>query len=95
MRVGRILVADDAFAYALPETSLALQPAVSRVAGMLGTPQSVTVSAEGLADWYEVFRVLQFGDIWATHREWITHVRPTFGPMIQQRFDAAAIRMRR
>ncbi len=87
---GRVLIAQDAFDYAVPEAAEALQPALARVTAVLGAADHVTVSDEGLADWYDVFRVLQFGNIWATHGEWVTRVRPTFGPIIQQRFEATA-----
>ncbi len=87
---GRVLIAQDAFDYVLPEAARALQPALERVTRVLGAAERVTVSDEGLADWYEVFRMLQFGNIWETHGEWVMRVRPTFGPIIQGRFDATA-----
>lgn len=87
---GRVLLAQDAFALAMPEAQQALQPALARVAKVLGQPEAVTVSAEGLNEWFEVFRVLQFAEIWATHREWVTRVKPNFGPAIGKRFEAVA-----
>ncbi len=89
-RPGRVLVATDAFASTMPHVAQALHPAVERVTSLLGTAEPVTLSYEGLNAWFEVFRVLQFGDIWATHRDWITRVRPTFGPQIAPRFAAVA-----
>lgn len=85
---GPLLVAQDAFAYAMPGVAEALQPGITRVSKLLGAPQSVTVSAEGLSAWYDVFRVLQYDDIWNAHGEWITRVKPTFGPQMKTRFDA-------
>ncbi len=87
---GSLLRADDAFAFAMPGVSEALELAVQRVEGLLGTAHTVRVSAEGLAAWFDVFRVLQFGEIWDAHGEWVTRVRPTFGPQIKPRFEAAA-----
>ncbi len=87
---GRVLLAQDAFALAMPEAQQALQPALARVAKVLGKPEGVTVSAEGLRDWFEVFRVLQFAEIWDTHREWVTRVKPNFGIAIGKRFEAVA-----
>ena len=89
-RPGRVLVATDAFASTMPHVAQALHPAVERVTSLLGTAEPVTLSYEGLNAWFEVFRVLQFGDIWATLRDWITRVRPTFGPQIAPRFAAVA-----
>ncbi len=87
---GRLLLAEDAFAYAMPDAAVALKPALTRVSALLGTPEPVTVSAEGLAAWFEVFRVLQFGEIQDVHGEWVARVRPTFGPQIAPRFAAVA-----
>ncbi len=87
---GRLLVARDAFALAMPEAAIALSPALARVVEVLGAPEKISVSEDGLATWFDVFRVLQFGDIWATHRDWVTQVQPHFGPSIQPRFEAVA-----
>jgi amidase len=87
---GRLLVADDAFGAAMPGIADALQPAVQRMTKVYGHAEHVQLSAHGLSAWYEVFRVLQFADIWSTHQEWITRVHPTFGAQIAPRFAAAA-----
>ncbi|MEQ1693027.1 MAG: amidase [Gemmatimonas sp.] len=87
---GRLLLADDAFAFAMPGVFDALAPAVQRVASQLGTAQHVTISEEGLSAWFDVFRVLQFGEIWDVHGEWVTRVNPAFGAQIKPRFEAAA-----
>ncbi len=87
---GRLLLATDAFALALPGAADALAPAVARVTTLLGDAEPVNVSNDGLPAWFDVFRVLQYDDIWATHRSWITRERPTFGPQVGPRFDAVA-----
>lgn len=87
---GRLLLATDAFALALPGADASLAPAVARVATLLGTPEPITVSDEGLPAWFDVFRVLQYNDIWTVHRAWVTRVRPTFGPQVGPRFEAVA-----
>jgi amidase len=89
-RPGRLLLAIDAFASVEPDVAEALGAAVDRVANVLGTPERVTVSAEGLSAWFNVFRVLQFADIWDTHGAWVRRVQPAFGPQIAPRFAAAA-----
>ena len=89
-RPGRVLLAQDAFALAMPDAAQALQPALARVAKVLGTPESVTVSPEGLNVWFDVFRILQFAEIWDTHREWVTREKPNFGIAIGKRFEAVA-----
>jgi amidase len=87
---GRVLLAQDAFALAMPDAARALQPALERTTQVLGKPEAVTVSAEGLNEWFDVFRILQFAEIWEQHREWVTREKPTFGPIIAQRFETVA-----
>jgi len=87
---GRVLLATDAFALALPGAEAALAPALARVSALLGDAEPVTVSEEGLPAWFDVFRVLQYDDIWTTHGAWVTRVRPTFGPQVGPRFEAVA-----
>jgi amidase len=87
---GRVLLAQDAYALATSDAQRVLQPVVERVEKVLGKAQAVTVSAEGLNHWFEVFRIIQFAEIWDTHREWVTRVKPNFGPAIGKRFEAVA-----
>ena len=87
---GRVLLAQDAFALAMPEAAQALQPALARAAKVLGKPAPVTVSTEGLSEWFTVFRILQFAEIWEQHRDWVMREQPQFGPGIRQRFEAVA-----
>jgi len=87
---GRLLFARDAFALAVPEAQCALQPAVDLVSALYGPATNVTVAEEGLKKWFDVFRISQFGEIWATHGEWVSRVHPTFGPAIAQRFAAVS-----
>ncbi len=87
---GALLYASDAFAHTMPGVDDALMPAVSAVSGVLGALRPVTVSPDGLPAWYEVFRVLQFAEIWKTHGGWVRQMRPTFGAQIAPRFEAAS-----
>lgn len=92
-RPARVLVAQDALALVVPESRSMLEEAVQRVASQLGSQASVetvTLAPEGLRAWYDVFRVLQWADIWRTHGAWVERVRPTFGPQIAPRFEAAS-----
>ncbi len=87
---GRLLIAQDAFALALPGAEAALTPAVQRIVSLLGRAEAITPSDDGLPAWFDVFRVLQYDDIWHTHRDWVTRVRPTFGAQVGPRFEAVA-----
>jgi len=87
---GRVLLAEDAFGLLGVRVAGALQPALGRVTALLGEAQSVTVSEEGLAQWFDVFRTLQAGEIWAQHGAWVTATQPKLGPGVKQRFEWAA-----
>ena len=86
----RLLIADDAFALIGRPVMDAFAPALERTFKVLGAPQSVTVAAEGLRTWFEIFRVVQFGEIWSEHGEWIDRIRPQFGPGIRERIEIAS-----
>ena len=90
LQVGRVLLATDAFASTLPGVVDALAPAVERVTALLGEAHSLTVSAEGLPAWFDVFRILQFAEIHDTHGAWVARTHPTFGAQIAPRFEAVA-----
>ena len=86
----RLLVASDAFAMVDQRVTEALQDAVVKTANTIGAREDVVVSSEGLADWFETFRVLQAAEIWGNHGQWIESVRPHFGPGVQERFEWAS-----
>jgi amidase len=85
----RLLVAQDAFAFADDSAQAALGPALVKVAALVGAPESVTVGDESLALWMDYFRFPQGAEAWAAHGEWVTRVQPQFGPAIKGRFEWA------
>jgi amidase len=87
---GKAMLAEDAFALLEPHVANALQPALARIVTRLGAMPHITVSEEGLPQWFEVFRTLQGGEIWAQHGEWVRRVRPNLGPGVKQRIEWAA-----
>jgi amidase len=84
-RPPRLLLATDAFARVEPGVDAVLRPAVRQVEAFLGGAEPVTVSADGLDAWYDVFRVLQGAEAWAAHGAWIEQARPRLGPMLERR----------
>jgi len=84
---GRLLLAVDAFALAGDAVTQALQSAVDRIGTVLGKPEPVTVSAEGLPQWFQVFRLLQGAEIWGQHGAWVTRVKPDLGPGVKERIQ--------
>jgi amidase len=87
---GRLLLAQDAFAYAEEAALAALKPALERAAALLGAPEKVTVGDESLTQWMDYFRFPQGAEAWAAHGAWITRVKPRFGPAIKGRFEWAS-----
>jgi amidase len=87
---GSVLLAEDAFALPGPVAREALQPALARVTEALGAPRAVTVSAEGLPQWFQAFRILQGAEIHAQLGEWVGRVKPKLGPGVKERIEWAA-----
>jgi amidase len=86
----RLLVATDAWALADEAAQAALEGALRRIASLIGNPQPVNVSEEGLGRWCDVFRVLQGAEIWEQHGAWVTRVQPQLGPGVKQRMEWAS-----
>jgi len=89
-RPGKVLLASDAFALAEDAVTRALQPAVDRISRLLGHREPVTVSTEGLPQWFQIFRLLQGAEVWAQHGEWVSRVKPALGPGIRERIQWAS-----
>jgi amidase len=43
------------------------------------------LAEDGLSTWYEAFRRLQGREVWRTHGDWLTAVKPNIGPGIAER----------
>ena len=85
----RLLVAQDAFGFADESAQAVLEPALAKVVAQIGAPTHVTVGDESLTQWMDYFRFPQGAEAWAAHGEWITRVKPQFGPAIKGRFEWA------
>jgi amidase len=82
----RLLIADDAFAFAGADTAAALGPAAKTLTGLFADHRNVQVYAGDPADWAGIFRVLQGDEIRRRHGAWIAQHNPSFGPGIAERF---------
>ncbi len=87
---GVVLLAEDAFVLLDSAVRAALQPALSRTAAVLGALRVVTVSAEGLPQWFQAFRVLQGAEIHAQLGGWVARVKPKLGPGVKERIEWTA-----
>ncbi|WP_407269449.1 amidase [Radiobacillus sp. PE A8.2] len=100
-KVGKVLIKDtgkpcdhiifpeDAWSLLNDKESSALKSVISNLQSFCDNTQSVTLAQNGLFEWAEAFRIIQGYEIWQTHGEWVSDVKPTFGPGIKERFIAA------
>ena len=88
--INRLLFATDAFGMVDPEVAVALTPAVEMASKAIGKRSDVTVSLNGLTEWYETFRVIQAWEIWANNGAWIQEAHPDLGPGIRERLEWAS-----
>jgi amidase len=68
---ARMVLADDAFERMNDESRAALRPLAERAARVLGTPETIRLSENGLEEWMDVFRVVQAREAWNCHGDWI------------------------
>ncbi|MDP1672904.1 MAG: amidase [Burkholderiales bacterium] len=87
---GSALLAEDAFALLDSAAREALQPALARIGVVLGAFRQVTVSTEGLPQWFQAFRVLQGAEIHAQLGDWVARVKPKLGPGVKERIEWTA-----
>lgn len=82
----RLLLAEDVWELAEPAVREALRPATRRLQELLGPAVSVRLTKEPLTDWRETFRIIQAGEAWQCHGDWVRANAPNFGPGIADRF---------
>jgi amidase len=84
---GRLLIATDAFAHADADAAQALLAVLPALRHAFTGVDELRLTADGLDPWMQTFRVLQGAEIWATHRDWLASLGPSFGAGIQERFQ--------
>ena len=82
----RLLIAEDAFAFAGAEVAEALFGGLNQLKSAFPDSGSVNVFAGEPSIWPEIFRILQGDEIRRRHSAWIEANRPHFGPGIAERF---------
>lgn len=90
VKQGAALLAEDGFALLGSTAVAALQPALEKIKTVLGPLQKVTVSAEGLPQWFQAFRVLQGAEIHQQLGAWVSQVQPKLGPGVRERMQWTA-----
>src|SRR5215469_6998791 len=74
----RLIIAADAFAFADPEVSAALQPMVERVRALVGDAREELMAPAGISQWARAQRTLQPSEAWLTFKDWIDRDNPRF-----------------
>ena len=87
---GAALLAEDGFALLGGGAVEALQPALEKIKAVIGPLQKVTVSGEGLPQWFQAFRVLQGAEIHQQLGAWVAQVQPQLGPGVRERMQWTA-----
>ena len=101
----RLLLPDDLWELADDAVRAELDALIPRIENAVAPAEHVRLSATGMENWYQAFRVLQGREVWQVHGEWITDVSPDIGPGIRERLqwtstlteadEAAAARVRK
>ena len=86
----RLVLPVDAWAAAEAATVEALAPALARLEAVHGPAVPVLLAEEGLAAWFDCFRVCQAAEVWEAHGTWVEATLPAFGPGIAERFRMAS-----
>jgi amidase len=92
--VSRVYVADDALALAQPRVVAALQPAISKVAALINSKETIRIvdatAPEGL-DWFW-FRVwsVEVREAWGEHGAWIEATQPRSRVLSRENLKAGA-----
>jgi amidase len=87
----RMMIADDAVAMLDSDAERnALAPAVRRVGGLMAGAGHVTIAADGLVNWQQMYRIMQGYEAWQVHGSWITERKPQLNPAVATRFAVAS-----
>ncbi|MCF3932731.1 amidase [Acuticoccus sp. M5D2P5] len=86
----RVLLPVDLWACANEATVAAMVPLLARIEAALGPAVPVILAPEGLANWFEAFRVGQAAEVWQSHGDWVRAQSPRFGPGVADRFRIAS-----
>jgi amidase len=82
-----LLIADDALALAQPEIAERASACLSGLAPRFGSVRHITLAAEGLDAWAEVFATLQAAEAWQAHGAWLAEHAAAVSPDVLARFE--------
>ncbi len=85
----QLLIAEDAFELAEPETRSALSAAAVALSDMFQSVTTVRLAPTSLTDWSNQQQVLQSREAWEAVREWVDRVNPAFSFEVSDRYVTA------
>jgi amidase len=88
--IQNLLIADDGFAEADAAVGALLNDALAAMSGALPKPQHIRIAPDGLDVWRDAVRVIQAYEIWQVYGSFVTEKKPSFGPGVAERMQAAA-----
>ena len=92
--IGKLLIADDAFAEVDEDVAALLRDALKAMAGVLPHPLQGQIAATGQAHpldaWRDAVRIIQAYEIWHIYGPFVTAKRPHFGPGVAERMQVAS-----
>jgi amidase len=74
----RMIIAEDAFAFADLEVAAALQPIVERLRTLIGDAREMVMAPAGIVQWARAQRTLQPSEAWLTFKDWVERDNPRF-----------------
>ena len=87
----RLVLAVDLLATLPADVAAVVESSAAAVSARLDVPLTrAPLAHEPIAAWADCFRTLQRAEVWECHGEWVTAVKPHFGPGIAQRFEEAS-----
>jgi amidase len=89
-RPRHLIIAEDAFEVADQAVQDALQPAVNRIASLVGHCTTSRLAPVRLSDWSSQQQILQGREAWETARDWIDRVNPRFSFEVADRYRFAS-----
>ena len=88
-RPTRLVIAQDAFDLAEPETRRVLESALDSIRSLFDSTTSERLSPTGLEEWSGHQQVLQSREAWDSAKDWIDQVNPAFSFEVSDRYPTA------
>ncbi len=88
--ITRLVILDDAFAEVDAEVGALMRQALTAMSAELPPLSHQRIAPDNLDVWREAFRVIQSREIWSVYGDFVSRVKPKFGPGVAERFAAAA-----